>query len=112
MFCNQFGQTAETANFELDEARADGTLVISKGSQEGTTFGKDNGRCCASPPTAKRRNSCGLRQPFVGIKTGSSAGQQGNYVPSTPIHHRDNQFYDLPTIAPPGSIRRPSPGVV
>ena len=40
----------------------------------------------------------GLRQPFLGIneKTGlvTASDQQGNYVPSTPLHIiRDNQYY-------------------
>ena len=48
----------------------------------------------------------GLRQPFIGVhpKTGlvTASDQQGNYVPSTPLHIiSDHQFYGhLPTIAP------------
>ena len=108
MFCNQFAQTAETREFPNSMKLApDGSFVLSKGGQEGTTFGKDNGKVLRISPDGKTVITLGygLRQPFVGVhpKTGlvTASDQQGNYVPSTPIHIiRDNQFYGhLPTIA-------------
>ncbi len=110
MFCNQFGQTAETREFPNSMKLApDGSLVISKGGQEGSTFGKDNGKVLRISADGKTVTQLGygLRQPFVGVHptTGlvTAGDQQGNYVPSTPILIiRDNQFYGhLPTIAPP-----------
>jgi len=109
MFCNRFGQTAETREFPNSMKLApDGSLVISKGGQEGTTYGKDNGKVLRISPDGKKveQLAYGLRQPFVGVhpKTGliTASDQQGNYVPSTPLHIiKDNQYYGhLPTIAP------------
>jgi cytochrome c551/c552 len=120
MFCNQFGQTAETREFPNSMKLApDGSFVISKGGQEGTTFGKDNGKVLRISADGKTVTPLGygLRQPFIGVhpKTGlvTASDQQGNYVPSTPIQIiRDNQFYGhLPTIAPkeiyPATIAEP-----
>lgn len=109
MFCNDFGQTAETREFPNSMKLApDGSFVLSKGGQEGTTFGKDNGKVLRVSADGKTVTPLGygLRQPFIGVhpKTGlvTASDQQGNYVPSTPIHIiKDNQFYGhLPTIAP------------
>lgn len=121
MFCNDFGQTAETREFPNSMKLApDGSFVLSKGGQEGTTFGKDNGKVLRVSADGKTVTSLayGLRQPFIGVhpKTGlvTASDQQGNYVPSTPIHIiRDNQFYGhLPTIAPkeqyPATIAEPA----
>src|SRR4029079_417400 len=75
MFCNQFGQTAETREFPNSMKLApDGSLVISKGGQEGTTYGKDNGKVLRISADGKTvtQLAYGLRQPFVGVhpKTG------------------------------------------
>ena len=110
MFCNRFAQTAETREFPNSMKLApDGSLVISKGGQEGTTLGKDNGTVIrvAADGQSYAVIGYGLRQPFVGVnqKTGlvTASDQQGNYVPSTPIHIiEDHHFYGhLPTVAPP-----------
>ncbi|TDU73100.1 cytochrome c [Prosthecobacter fusiformis] len=109
MFCNLFAQTAETREFPNSmKLGPDGSLYIAKGGQEGTTFGKHNGTVIKVAPDGKSFEviAYGLRQPFIGVnpKTGmvTASDQQGNYVPSTPIHIiKDNQFYGhLPTIAP------------
>lgn len=109
MFCNLFSQTAETREFPNSmKLGPDGSLFISKGGQEGSTFGKHNGTVIQVAPDGKSFTVIGhgLRQPFIGVnpKTGlvTASDQQGNYVPSTPIQIiRDNQFYGhLPSIAP------------
>lgn len=108
MFCNLFAQTAETREFPNSmKLGPDGSLYISKGGQEGTTFGKHNGTVIKVAPDGKKFEviGYGLRQPFIGVhpKTGlvTASDQQGNYVPSTPIHIIEkNQFYGhVPTIA-------------
>jgi mono/diheme cytochrome c family protein len=86
----------------------DGSLYISKGGQEGTTYGKHNGTVIKVAPDGKKFDviGYGLRQPFIGVhpQTGlvTASDQQGHYVPSTPLHIiKDHQFYGhLPTIAP------------
>ncbi|CAN5913589.1 hypothetical protein BH11VER1_BH11VER1_28090 [soil metagenome] len=101
MFCNLFAQTAETREFPNSMKLApDGSFVISKGGQEGTTLGKDNGKVLRVAADGKSYETLGwgLRQPFIGVhpKTGlvTASDQQGNYVPSTPLHIiKDNQYY-------------------
>lgn len=109
MFCNLFAQTAETREFPNSmKLGPDGSLYISKGGQEGTTFGKHNGTVIKVAPDGKSIEviGYGLRQPFIGVhpQTGmvTASDQQGNYVPSTPLHIiSDHHFYGhLPTIAP------------
>ncbi|QIF04889.1 DUF6797 domain-containing protein [Roseimicrobium sp. ORNL1] len=109
MFCNLFSQTAETREFPNSmKLGPDGSLYISKGGQEGTTYGRHNGTVIRVAPDGKTIEviGYGLRQPFIGVhpKTGlvTASDQQGNYVPSTPIQIVEkNQFYGhVPTIAP------------
>ncbi|MDB6005090.1 MAG: hypothetical protein JWR15_2077, partial [Prosthecobacter sp.] len=109
MFCNLFAQTAETREFPNSmKLGPKGELYISKGGQEGTTYGKHNGTVIKIAPDGKSMEviGYGLRQPFIGVnpKTGlvTASDQQGNYVPSTPLHIiSDHHFYGhLPTIAP------------
>lgn len=109
MFCNLFAQTAETREFPNSmKLGPKGELYIAKGGQEGTTFGKHNGTVIKVAPDGKsfEVTGYGLRQPFIGVhpKTGlvTASDQQGNYVPSTPLHIiSDHHFYGhLPTIAP------------
>lgn len=109
MFCNLFAQTAETREFPNSmKLGPDGSLYISKGGQEGTTYGKHNGTVIKVAPDGKKFDviGYGLRQPFIGVhpQTGlvTASDQQGHYVPSTPLHIiKDHQFYGhLPTIAP------------
>lgn len=109
MFCNLFAQTAETREFPNSmKLGPKGELYIAKGGQEGATRGKHNGTVIKIAPDGKSYEviGYGLRQPFIGVhpKTGlvTASDQQGNYVPSTPLHIiRDHHFYGhLPTIAP------------
>jgi cytochrome c2 len=109
MFCNLFAQTAETREFPNSmKLGAKGELYISKGGQEGTTRGKHNGTVIKVAADGKSFEviGYGLRQPFIGVNpvTGlvTASDQQGNYVPSTPLHIiSDHHFYGhLPTIAP------------
>jgi len=109
MFCNLFSQTAETREFPNSmKLGPDGSLYISKGGQQGTTLGKHNGTVIKVAPDGKSFEvvAYGLRQPFIGMhpQTGlvTASDQQGNYVPSTPIHIIEGgKFYGhLPTIAP------------
>ena len=109
MFCNLFAQTAETREFPNSmKLGPKGELYISKGGQEGTTYGKHNGTVIKIAPDGRSMEviGYGLRQPFIGVnqKTGlvTASDQQGNYVPSTPLHIiSDHHFYGhLPTIAP------------
>ena len=109
MFCDLPAQTAETREFPNSMKLApDGSLYISKGGQEGTTYGRHNGTVIRVAPDGKSIEvvGYGLRQPFIGVhpKSGlvTASDQQGNYVPSTPLHIIEkNQFYGhVPTIAP------------
>lgn len=109
MFCNLFAQTAETREFPNSmKLGPKGELYISKGGQEGTTIGKHNGTVIKVAADGKSFEviGYGLRQPFIGVneKTGlvTASDQQGNYVPSTPLHIiSDHHFYGhIPTIVP------------
>jgi len=101
MFCNRFAQTAETREFPNSMKLApDGSLIISKGGQQGTTLGKHNGTVIRVSPDGRKLDvlGYGLRQPFIGVhpKTGlvTASDQEGNYVPTTPLHIiKDHQFY-------------------
>ncbi len=101
MFCNRFTQTAETREFPNSMKLApDGSFVISKGGQEGTTRGKDNGTVIRVAPDGKSYEviGYGLRQPFVGVhpKTGlvTASDQEGNYTPTTPLQIiKDHHYY-------------------
>jgi mono/diheme cytochrome c family protein len=98
---NRFGQTAETREYanSMDLA-PDGSFVISKGGQRGTTLAQDSGKVLRVHPDGRKVETLGwgLRQPFVGVHpvTGlvTASDQEGFYVPSTPVHIiRDNQYY-------------------
>jgi len=101
LFSNAFAQTADMREFPSTIRLAPkGEFVIGKGGQEATTIGKHNGsilRISADGQTATVLGH-GLRQPSlsVNVRTGLvvASDQQGQYVPSTPIHIiKDNQFY-------------------
>ncbi len=93
LFCNLFAQTAETREFAAGlRAAPDGSFVISKGGQQGSTIGKLNGTVLRIAPDGKSFEilGWGFREPFIGMhpKTGlvTVSDQQGNYVPSTPLY--------------------------
>jgi glucose/arabinose dehydrogenase/cytochrome c2 len=109
LFSNAFVQTAETREFAMSiRAAPDGSFVIAKGGQEMTTIGRDNGSILRVSPDGRSvaKLGHGLRQPFASVdpRTGLvvASDQQGNYVPSTPLHEiRDGQYYGfLPMILP------------
>ncbi|MEA3209716.1 MAG: hypothetical protein QOE70_2773 [Chthoniobacter sp.] len=93
LFSNVFSQTAETREFPNGvRAAPDGSFILAKGGQEGATLGKHNGMVLRLSPDGTRVEvlARGLRQPFIGVhpRTGliTASDQQGNYVPSTPLH--------------------------
>jgi mono/diheme cytochrome c family protein len=112
MFCNRFAQTAETREFPNSMKLApDGSFVISKGGQQGTTLGKDNGTVIRVAPDGKSYAviGYGLRQPFVGVnpRTGlvTASDQEGNYTPTTPIQIiRDHHYYGFLTEQVPHEV--------
>lgn len=101
LFSNAMAQTAETREFANGIRLApDGSFVIAKGGQQGSTLGKQNGTVLRVSPDGKRLDvlGWGLRQPFIGVnpRTGlvTASDQQGYYVPATPLHIiRDRQYY-------------------
>ena len=101
LFSNAFAQTAETREYADGMKLApDGSFIIAKGGIQMATIGKDNGTVMRVSPdgTTATMLAYGLRSPFVGVhpKTGliTASDQQGNYVPTTPLHIiRDQQFY-------------------
>ena len=105
LFSNAFTQTAETREFATSMKLApDGSFIIAKGGQQGSTLGKHNGMVLRVSPDGKTITELGwgLRQPFIGVhpKTGmvTASDQQGNYVPATPLHLvRDHQYYGFLT---------------
>jgi cytochrome c2 len=77
-----------------------GEFVIAKGNQQATTLGRHNGYVLRVSADGRRVTTLGygFRQPFVAVnaRTGlvTASDQQGNYVPSTPLHIvSDRQFY-------------------
>jgi cytochrome c2 len=101
LFSNAFAQTADTREFpSMIRLAPGGEFVIAKGGQEAATFGKHNGSVLRISADGQRATvlGYGFRQPNIGvnIRTGlvTATDQQGNYIPSTPIHIvRDAQFY-------------------
>jgi mono/diheme cytochrome c family protein len=101
LFSNAFAQTADMREFPNTIRLAPGgEFVIAKGGQEATTIGKHNGSVLRVSADGKRATvlGYGFRQPniSVNVRTGLviASDQQGNYVPSTPLHVvRDGQFY-------------------
>jgi glucose/arabinose dehydrogenase/mono/diheme cytochrome c family protein len=101
LFSNAFAQTADTREFPNTMRLAPGgEFVIAKGNQQSATIGKHNGTVLRISADGRRATvlGYGFRQPNLGVnmRTGlvTASDQQGNYVPSTPIHIvRDKQFY-------------------
>ena len=120
LFSNAFAQTADMREFPSTvRAAPNGEFVIAKGGQEATTIGKHNGsvlRISADGHTSTLLGY-GFRQPNLSVnpRTGLvlASDQQGNYVPSTPLHVvRDRQFYGflsdkLPREVYPAPIAEP-----
>ncbi len=105
VFCNLFAQTAETREFAAGLKLApDGSFVISKGGQQGTTIGKYNGTVLRIAADGKSFEviGYGFREPFIGMhpKTGlvTVSDQQGNYVPATPLYAlKGNEYHGFLT---------------
>jgi glucose/arabinose dehydrogenase/mono/diheme cytochrome c family protein len=101
LFSNAFAQTADMREFPNTLRLAPrGEFVIAKGGQEATTIGKHNGSVLRVSADGRHATllGYGLRQPNLGVnvRTGlvTASDQQGNYIPSTPLHViRDRQFY-------------------
>jgi len=116
LFSNAFAQTAETREFATGMRLApDGSFIIAKGGQQGSTTGKHNGTVLRVSPDGGSVAvlGWGLRMPFIGVhpKTGlvTASDQQGHYVPATPLHIiRDNQFYGFISLLLPKE-RYPAP---
>ena len=116
LVANTFAQTAETREFAMSMRIApDGAFIIAKGGLLGGTRGRDNGSVLRVAPdgSSMTRLGWGLRQPFASVdpRTGLvvASDQQGNYIPSTPLHIiRDGQYYGfLPESQP--EARYPAP---
>ena len=101
LFSNAFGQTADMREFPNGIRLApNGEFIIAKGGQQATTLGKHNGSVLRISSDGRQATvlGYGLRQPNIGVnvRTGlvTSSDQQGQYIPSTPLHIiRDRQFY-------------------
>ena len=101
LFSNAFAQTADMREFPSGLRLAPGgEFIIAKGGQQATTLGKHNGSVLRISADGTRATvlGYGFRQPNIGvnIRTGlvTAADQQGQYVPSTPLHIvRDAQYY-------------------
>jgi mono/diheme cytochrome c family protein len=110
LFCNRFTQTAETREFANSmKLLPDGSFVIAKPGQTGSTVGKDSGKILHISADGKDVTTLahGFRQPFLGVnsRTGliTASDQQGHYIPSTPVHtiRGPDQFFGFrPTILP------------
>ncbi|MEI6713020.1 MAG: DUF6797 domain-containing protein [Verrucomicrobiota bacterium] len=98
LFANCFSQTAETREFPSSmKLGPDGAFIISKGGQQGSTIGKDNGMVLRVAPDGRSRTvlGWGFRGPFIGVhpRTGvvTVSDQEGNYVPTTPLYLLNNK---------------------
>jgi hypothetical protein len=109
MFSNVYGQSAETREYAQGiRCAPDGSFVIAKGGIQMTALGKHNGTVLRISPDGKTASvlGYGFRSPFIGVNpnTGlvTASDQQGNYVPTTPIHIvRDRQFYGFLSVLQP-----------
>lgn len=108
MFCNKFVQTAETREFPMDMVKKPGGgFYIAKGGPQISSKGDGAGRIYEVSADGKSVTEVanGFRQPYLGIHpvTGvlTASDQQGNYVPTTPIHVvKRGSFYGFPDGAP------------
>jgi glucose/arabinose dehydrogenase/cytochrome c2 len=120
LFSNAFAQTADMREFPSTLRLAPGgEFVIAKGGQEATTIGKHNGSVLRISADGRKATvlGYGFRQPNISVnpRTGLviASDQQGNYIPSTPLHIvKDQQFYGflsdkLPREVYPAPIAEP-----
>ena len=92
-FCNSFGQTAETREFANSlTTLPEGGFVITKGGQQRASQGLHNNhllKVSADGRTVEKL-AYGLRQGFATVHPEDgriyATDQQGNYIPSTPVH--------------------------
>ncbi|MCC6233187.1 MAG: c-type cytochrome, partial [Verrucomicrobiales bacterium] len=116
MVSSAFAQTAETREYANSMKLApDGSYVIAKGGQQGTTTGRHNGTVLRVREGKAEAEvlAYGLRQPFLGVhpRTGliTASDQQGHYVPTTPLHLiGGGQFYGFLSLLLPKE-RYPAP---
>jgi glucose/arabinose dehydrogenase/mono/diheme cytochrome c family protein len=117
LFSNAFGQTADMREFPSTIRLAPkGEFVIAKGGQQSATLGKHNGSVLRVSADGRKSTllGYGFRQPAIGVnqRTGlvTSGDQQGQYIPSTPLHIvRDGQFYGFLSDGLHERERYPSP---
>lgn len=101
LFSNAFAQTADNREFPSQIRLAPGgEFIIAKGGQQDTTLGKHNGSVLRISADGRTSSvlGYGFRQPNIGVnvRTGliTSSDQQGQYIPSTPLHIvQDHRFY-------------------
>ncbi len=101
LFSNSFAQTADMREFPSTIRLAPkGEFIIAKGGQQASTLGKHNGSVLRVSADGSRSSvlGYGFRQPSIGVnpRTGlvTSSDQEGQYIPSTPLHIvSDQQYY-------------------
>ncbi len=99
LFCSQIDQTAETREFaSAMKIAKDGRFIVCKPGQQGT-FGSI---LRVSPDGEEvRLMAHGFRQPLLGYDPDTdqiaASDQQGNWVPTTPVHFvEQDAFYGFP----------------
>lgn len=116
LFADGLSQTAETREFASGLRLApDGSFVVGKGGQRGTTLGRHSGCVLRVSKDGERVTVLGhgFRQPFIGVHPTegwvSVSDQQGHYVPTTPLHLLGGDTYHgfLPLILPKEQHREP-----
>ena len=104
LFCSQIDQTAETREFASAlEVMKDGSFVVCKPGQTGSTVGRSSGAILRISPDGRKvtRLADGFRQPYLGYDPVAdqivATDQQGHFVPSTPVTFvQKGSFYGHP----------------
>ena len=104
LFCSQIDQTAETREFASAlEVMKDGSFVVCKPGQTGSTVGRSSGAILRISPDGRKvtRLADGFRQPYLGYDPVTdqivATDQQGHFVPSTPVTFvQKGSFYGHP----------------
>ena len=104
LFCSQIDQTAETREFASAlEVMKDGSFVVCKPGQTGSTVGRSSGAILRISPDGRKvtRLADGFRQPYLGYDPIAdqivATDQQGHFVPSTPVTFvQKGSFYGHP----------------